>query len=204
MTSSGQGSDDDATKVIYKKAGNPQETVMMPDRNGVAGKVIGVADIQRGVTVGGQAAGADGDRTVFVPTKVGGAPPIPGQAAAAFDPVVAWVVVVDGPGRGQFRPVYYGQNTVGRGMDMRISIDFGDHRISREAHAYVIYDEVERKFFVRDNGKSNIVRVNGEMVLAPSQLRDRDMISIGETTMLFVALCDSRFDWSVGNAPQTA
>ena len=177
---------------------------MMPDRNAVAGKVIGVADIQRGVTVGGQAGGADADRTVFVPAKVGGAPPIPGQAAAAFDPVVGWVVVVDGPGRGQFRPVYYGQNTIGRGMDMRISIDFGDHRISREAHAYVIYDEVERKFFVRDNGKSNIVRVNGEMVLAPSQLHDRDMISIGETTMLFVALCDSRFDWSVGNAPQTA
>jgi hypothetical protein len=111
---------------------------------------------------------------------------------------------VEGPGRGQFRPIHYGQNAVGRGQDLRVSIDFGDQRISREAHAFVIYDEMQRKFFVRDNGKSNIVRLNGNAVLAPTQLGDRDTISIGDTTLLFVPLCDQNFDWLAGNASATA
>jgi hypothetical protein len=139
-----------------------------------------------------------GDKTVMVPAG------LEGQSTTAFDPVVGWLVVVDGPGRGQFRPIFYGQNAVGRGQDLRVSIDFGDQRISREAHAFVVYDEVQRKFFVRDNGKSAIVRLNGNAVLTPTQLRDRDMISIGETTLMFVPLCDQSFDWLAGNAPTTA
>jgi FHA domain len=142
--------------------------------------------------------GRGGD-TVMVPA--GAADP---QSKGAFDPVVGWLVVVDGLGRGQFRPVRYGQNAVGRGQDLRISIDFGDQRISREPHAFVIYDEVQRRFFIRDNGKSNIVRLNGEAVLSLSELHDRDRISIGETTLLFVALCDQNFDWLVDNAAKTA
>jgi hypothetical protein len=174
MTSSSSGGSDDATKVIYSNT-NRGQTVIVPH------------------------GGGGGDKTVMVPSSVAGAQPTSG-----FDPVVGWLVVVDGPGRGQFRPVFYGQNTVGRGQDLRISIDFGDQRISREAHAFVVYDEVQRKFFVRDNGKSAIVRLNGNAVLTPTQLRDRDMITIGETTLMFVPLCDQSFDWLAGNAPTTA
>jgi hypothetical protein len=137
--------------------------------------------------------------TVMVPSGVADA-----QSKGAFDPVVGWLVVTLGLGRGQFRPVRYGQNAVGRGQDLRISIDFGDQRISREPHAYVIYDEVQRKFFIRDNGKSNIVRLNGDAVLTLSELHDRDRILIGETTLLFIALCDENFDWLVSNAAKTA
>jgi hypothetical protein len=161
------------------------------------------------------------DATKVIFTKIGGDQPtvmmpgggdtvmVPAGAADArsestFDPVVGWLVVVDGLGRGQFRPVRYGQNAVGRGQDLRISIDFGDQRISREPHAFVIYDEVQHRFYIRDNGKSNIVRLNGEAVLSLSELHDRDRISIGETTLLFVALCDQNFDWLVDNAAKTA
>jgi hypothetical protein len=139
------------------------------------------------------------DGTVIVPAGAAGA-----QSAGAFDPIVGWLVVVAGLGRGQARPVHYGQNAVGRGHDLRISIDFGDQRISREPHAFVIYDDVQRKFFIRDNGKSNIVRLNGNAVLTHSELLDRDRITIGETTLLFVALCDQNFDWLVDNAAKTA
>lgn len=147
--------------------------------------------------------------TVMMPGRGGDTVMVPAGAAdshsqGGFDPVVGWLVVVDGLGRGQFRSVRYGQNAVGRGQELRISIDFGDQRISREPHAFVIYDEVQRRFFIRDNGKSNIVRLNGEAVLSLSELHDRDRISIGETTLLFVALCDQNFDWLVDNAAKTA
>src|SRR5262245_28433933 len=142
--------------------------------------------------------GRDGD-TVMVPVGTTGA-----QSKDAFDPVVGWLVILDGLGRGQFRPIRYGQNAVGRGQDLRISIDFGDSRISREPHAFVIYDEFQRKFFIRDNGKSNIIRLNGNAVLTHAELHDRDVISIGETSLLFVSLCDQNFDWLASNAAKTA
>src|SRR5579863_6049785 len=41
-----------------------------------------------------------------------------GKAAkASDDPVVGWVVVVDGPGKGNALPLGYGMNEIGRGSE---------------------------------------------------------------------------------------
>src|SRR5262249_15630499 len=56
------------------------------------------------------------------------------------DPVAGWLVVVKGPGRGGFRPVYIGMNSIGREVNQRISLSFGDDMISREEHAFIAYD----------------------------------------------------------------
>src|SRR5690606_11979165 len=77
------------------------------------------------------------------------------------DPVVGWLVVVGGPGLGSFRPVYEGNNTVGRSPTQRIPLDFGDDSISSEEQAYIRYDSSERSFlFVPNLAKTNIVSVN--------------------------------------------
>jgi hypothetical protein len=47
------------------------------------------------------------------------------------DPVVGWLVVVGGPGMGQYRPVFEGNNSVGRADTNRIALDFGRHFIRR-------------------------------------------------------------------------
>lgn len=112
-----------------------------------------------------------------------------------FNPPVAVLIVVDGPGRGNMCPVYYGQNSLGRGVDQRIALNFGDSRISRDTHAFILFDELDRKFFVRDNGKENIVRVNDAPVMTPTELNSRDRITVGETTLLFLPICDQTFDW---------
>ncbi len=131
------------------------------------------------------------EATVFLPG--------PGERAVAaepsFNPAVGWIVVLEGPGRGQHRPVYYGQNSMGRGEDQRVRLNFGDARITRDSHAFLIYDDVARKYYLRDNGKANLIRLNNEPVMAPTEIKDRDIISIGETKMLFVALCGADFDW---------
>ncbi|HZT46345.1 MAG TPA: biotin/lipoyl-containing protein, partial [Hyphomicrobiaceae bacterium] len=64
------------------------------------------------------------------------------------DPVAGWLVVVKGPGRGGFRPVYVGMNSIGRDPGQRISLSFGDDSISREEHAYIAYDEEQRQFYL--------------------------------------------------------
>lgn len=178
-------SDNDATKVIFQKAPAHQETVIMPDRLRAAGRTSGTA------APSDAAVGA----TVFVPFGHG-----TGASEKDFNPVAGWLVIVDGPGRGNFRPVFYGQNSIGRNADLKIVLDYGDNGISREAHAFLIYDEVAHRFFIKDNGQSNIIRLNGAAVLTLTDLHDRDRLTIGQTTLLFVALCDANFDWLTNDA----
>ena len=181
---------DEPTRIVFRDTYTNKPTEILNDPGGT---VIGVAGVQRGGgAVGAQAAGGQGE-TVFVKS-------VPG-AEQKYDPVVGWVVVTDGPGKGHFRPVFYGQNAIGRGVDQRVSLDFGDERISRETHAFIIYDDAQRKFFVRDNGKSNLVRHQGNIVMMPSELKDRDTLVVGDTTLLFIALCGSDFDWLADNEP---
>jgi hypothetical protein len=112
------------------------------------------------------------------------------------DPVAGWLVVVKGPGRGGFRPVFVGMNSVGRDANQRISLSFGDDMISREEHAFIAYDEESRRFYLQHGGKANLVRLGGRPVLAPTELEPYDLIRIGKTTLRFIPLCGPDFAWS--------
>lgn len=111
-------------------------------------------------------------------------------------PVTGWLVVVKGPGRGRSVELFNGMNTLGRGEENSVRIDFGDTTISREAHAYVTYDDEGRMFFISHGGKQNLVRRNNRPVLNSEELADGDTIRIGETTLRFRAFCSEDFDWS--------
>ena len=113
------------------------------------------------------------------------------------DPVVGWVVVVGGPGLGSFRPVFEGNNTVGRSSGQRVPVDFGDDAISSEEQAYIRYDSAERTFlFVPNLAKTNIVSVNGKRPTAAVPLAAMDVIQMGRTQLVFVPFCGAEFDWS--------
>jgi len=113
----------------------------------------------------------------------------------ASELVAGWLVVIDGPGRGASREVYFGMNTVGRDGNERIPLNFGDETISRSAHAYLVYDEKQNEFYLQHAGKSNLVRVNDTPVLAPTPLKHGDRIKIGATMLMFVPLCSDSFRW---------
>ncbi len=112
------------------------------------------------------------------------------------DPVAGWLVVVKGPGRGGFRPIYVGMNSIGRETNQRVSLSFGDDMISREEHAFIAYDEESRQFYLQHGGKANLVRLAGRPVLSPTELQPYDLIRIGKTTLRFIPLCGPDFAWS--------
>lgn len=112
-----------------------------------------------------------------------------------FELAVGWLVVIDGPGKGVSREIYFGMNSLGRSIDERISLDFGDTAISREAHAYIVYDEKQSDFYIQHGGKSNLVRLNGAAVISPQPLQRGDVIEIGSTKLMFVPLCGDDFSW---------
>jgi hypothetical protein len=106
-----------------------------------------------------------------------------------------WIVVVDGPGRGASFAVTTSVSSIGRGSDQAISLNFGDSSISRQNHAAIAYDAEQNRFFIGHGNKSNIVRRNGQPVLATEELLDGDTIRIGKTSLRFVALCGADFTW---------
>lgn len=214
MSRSG-GPSDDKTQIISTKLNVPDN-----DRT-VASGVGGLPNAQRS-SVGGppkgtvigqglppnKPAASGGGRppppppqageTLFVPSAAS----VPGSTEATnktFNPVVGWLVVVKGPDRGDCKPLFYGPNSIGRGERHTVRLD-GDQRVSRNVHAYIIYDDFQRKFFIRDND-ANPVRYKGQLIGSQTELHDRDEVIIGDSTLMFIALCNSGFDWvASGNA----
>ncbi len=110
---------------------------------------------------------------------------------------VGWLVIVEGPGVGHSFSIFTGASMIGRGEDQVIRLDFGDNSISRNNHAAIAYDEEQNKFYIGHGGKSNIIRRNARPVLSTEELHHADLIRIGETTLRFVALCGSDFQWNI-------
>ena len=115
------------------------------------------------------------------------------------DPVVGWLVVVDGPGAGVSLRLGSGQNSLGRGEEARVKLDFGDPQISRSTHAVVAYDPKGNRFYLQQGTGTNLTYLNGKPVLAPTPLPSGSEILLGETTLRFVALCDDSFNWTDRN-----
>jgi hypothetical protein len=113
------------------------------------------------------------------------------------DPVVGWLVIVGGPGLGAFRPIYEGNNTIGRASTQRIPLDFGDDAISSEEQAYLRYDSIDRKYLLVPNlAKTNIVAVNEKKPTGAVELSAMDLVTVGRTQLAFVPFCGMEFDWS--------
>lgn len=112
------------------------------------------------------------------------------------DPVVGWLVVLDGPGKGNFRPIFKGSNTIGRSGSQRVPIDFGDDAISSEKQAFLTYDERKRSYQLVPNlERPNLVYHNDAALTSNVDLKPHDKVMLGRTTLLFVPLCGPEFDW---------
>lgn len=125
--------------------------------------------------------------------------PIKSSAQAAAAPYtrfpVGWLIVIEGEGRGACFTLFNGLSNIGRGTTQTVCLDFGDNSISRDAHASIAYDPRGQTFFLGHCGKANIVRRNDRPVLSTEELFSGDHITIGETTLRFVAFCGQDFSW---------
>lgn len=143
-------------------------------------------------------------------------PPMPGQPSgpapeegrtvayndrmpAGVDPVVGWLVCVDGPERGRDYRLHAGRNFVGRSPQMHVALT-GDATVSREKHCVVVYDPRANVFRVAPGESAALTYRNGESVDVPVPLQPYDRVEIGKTTLLFLPLCSDRFTWDASDA----
>jgi len=143
----------------------------------------------------------------------GGPPPLPGQAPppanpaaaktvrygmaakAGAEPVVGWLVCLEGPDRGKDFRLHAEKNYIGRAPAMDVAIE-GDNSISREKHGVVAFDPRRRSFWVLPGESSGLVHLNGEVVNLPTQLNRDDVLELGQTKLVLVPFCGEKYHWS--------
>lgn len=128
--------------------------------------------------------------------------PIPASTRSAdasavkdIGPVVGWLVILSGPGRGRSVEMGYGRNAIGRGHDNEVSLPYGDRGISDHAHAYIAYDNVGRKSYLTDGISRNLVYLNGAPVFGTVEITSGDKIRMGNSLLMFISFCSPDLDW---------
>lgn len=166
-----------------------------------------VADAPKTQPVAGLRQGAVPASAAEGKTVVMGAAGRPASAAdAGHLPVVGWLVVAEGPGRGRDFRLVQGENRIGRQQGLEVCLDFGsaaDAAVSREAHAVVVFDHHAREFFIERGSSRNLPLLNGTAIRGEPTLRPFDVIQVGNTKLLFVPLCHSKLNWDDGLLAQS-
>ena len=131
-----------------------------------------------------------GIRNIYMPGNDAGAAESPVQ----FSPVVGWLVCIEGSNIGKSFELKAGKNFIGRGHAMNIVLD-GDRAVSRERHAIIVYDPMNRVFYAQPGDSHELFYVNDNVVLSSMKLFDRDRILIGKTKLVFIPFCNPTFGW---------
>ena len=117
------------------------------------------------------------------------------EESTTFDPVVGWLVCIEGATKGTDYRIHSQNNYIGRSAKMDISIPEDSH-ISAENSAIIAYDNEDRVFYFGPGSGRKIVRVNGKPALSVEKIEAYDVLTVGTTKLLFVPLCGDRFDWN--------
>ncbi len=116
------------------------------------------------------------------------------KQSMGIDPVVGWLVCVNGEEKGKDYRIHADNNFIGRSERMDICIR-GDETISRDNHAIISYDTVERIFFFSPGDGRSIIRYNGKALFQTTQMAAYDHIMIGKTELIFIPFCTEKFNW---------
>lgn len=111
------------------------------------------------------------------------------------DPPTGWLVAIEGPGQGSVLTVGIGMNSVGRGVDVRVPIEFNDQEISRGNCFSIAYDARNKNFFLLPGDGKSLVYLKDQPLLERMLMKSGMIFNIGQTSFRFVALCDAEFSW---------
>lgn len=110
------------------------------------------------------------------------------------DPVVGWLVCVDGSQKGRDYRLHADNNFIGRDPSMDVCIN--DETVTRLKHAIVSYDEADGTFYISAADGRSIVRHNGEALFGTAKLAAYDDLTIGSLKLKFVPMCvTGTFSW---------
>lgn len=107
-------------------------------------------------------------------------------------PPVAWLVCIKGPHLGTAFECFAGKNRIGRNMDSEIKL-ISDATVSRDSHAFVIYEPKHRQFFIQEG--AGMTYLNDDLLYGREKIVAYDKIMVGNTEFVFFPLCGENFTW---------
>lgn len=116
------------------------------------------------------------------------------QSDMGIDPVVGWLICVEGREKGRDYRIHSDNNYIGRSEKMDICIR-GDETISRENQAVITFDANDNNYYFSPGDGRSIVRVNDKAIFQTVELKAYDRLVIGKTGLLFIPLCGENFKW---------
>lgn len=119
---------------------------------------------------------------------------IPTVAKYKKEPVAGWVVAIKGPHKGKDFVIKSGRNFIGRSDMMDICLGL-DSSVSRNKHAVLVFEPRSCRFIVQPSESHELVYLNGDVLLESKDLKTGDIISLGNTDLMFVPFCSENFNW---------
>ena len=116
------------------------------------------------------------------------------EQKTGVNPVVGWMVCVDGIEKGKDYSLHSGNNFIGRRKGADICLE-NDMAVSRENQGVISYDARHKSFYAVPGTGQNLIYLNGEPLLTAHELRVYDRLEMGNTTLMFVPLCGEEFQW---------
>ena len=123
--------------------------------------------------------------------------PNPRSSSAAtgpVEPVVGWLVAIKGEHLGECFNIYSGKSSLGRSQNNRIILA-KDLQISREKHAFIMYEPKKRQFFIQSGDSSGLTYLNDENIIGSHVINAFDILELGGSQFVFVPLCGDKFAW---------
>lgn len=108
---------------------------------------------------------------------------------------VGWLVCIDGAMLGESFILRDGDNFIGRAGNMDIPLLY-EPSVSRKKHAVITYESNENVFHLHSPKHPEQTFCNHKTVKIKRKLKNRDIITLGDCTLMFVALCSSSFTWN--------
>ena len=116
-----------------------------------------------------------------------------------YEPVVGWLVCVEGPEVGKDYRLFGRINSIGRaeGNDVVLA---QEHTVSQKNHVRLAYDAKHNNYQLIPGDGSNVTYLNDEPLYVPQRLNAYDVLEMGETKLIFVPLCNDQFRWPTSKA----
>lgn len=109
------------------------------------------------------------------------------------EPPVAYLVCVKGEDFGTGFALKSGNNSIGRSQSMDVVIT--DPKVSRERQAIIMYDPLNKDFYLKPGEANGLCYLNGAILLEIKKLSVYDKILLGDSELLFFPLCGEHFSW---------
>lgn len=110
------------------------------------------------------------------------------------EPVVGWLVSIAGSNFGTDFRLKSGKNFIGRSGAMDVALT-EDSSVSREKHGIILYEPKSNVFLVQPGDAKELFYLNEKVVLAATEIKAYDTLTLGGTKLLFIPCCSDKFNW---------